>query len=279
MKFSFAVPFMIGWADFQMTPSNNHRGEIMGELKLKNRVAVITGGSRGIGRGIGMALAREGAHILISYVSNKKAADQTRQEIQSFGVVCLAVKANAGQEEDVKSMQKTAKKEFGKINILVNNAGTVGSGIPLREMPTAEWDRVIEADLKSVFLNSKYFIPLMDTETPGKIINISSELSIKGRANASHYCAAKGGINSLTRCLALELAPGILVNAIAPGPIETDMLLSHKEPGHVEKEKDIPLKRLGRVEEVAATAVLLASDEGNFYCGQCLSPNGGAVFI
>lgn len=270
---------MIGWTVFMMKFSINHIGETMGELKLKDRVAVITGGSRGIGRGIGKAFAREGAHILFSYISQKEAADKTRREIQSFGVECLAVKANAAKEEDVKSMQKTAQQEFGKINILVNNAGTVGSGRPLREMPTAEWDRVIEADLKSVFLNSKYFIPLIQTEPPGKIINISSELSIKGRANASDYCAAKGGVNSLTRCLALELAPAILVNAIAPGPIETDMLLSHQEPGHIDKEKDIPLKRLGSVEEVAATAVLLASDAGNFYCGQCLSPNGGAVFI
>ena len=251
----------------------------MEKLKLKNRVAVITGGSRGIGRGIGLAFAREGAHILFSYISNEAAAAKTKREIQSCGVDCLALKANAGNEQDVKSMQNTARMEFGKINILVNNAGTVGSGMPLREMPTAEWDRVIEADLKSVFLYSKYFIPLIETAPVGKIINISSELSIKGRANASNYCAAKGGVNSLTRCLALELAPDILVNAIAPGPIETDMLLSHKEPGHVDQEKDIPLKRLGTVEEVAATAVLLASDGGNFYCGQCLSPNGGAVFI
>jgi len=251
----------------------------MGELKLKNRVAVITGGSRGIGRGIGLAFAREGAHILFSYVSNEAAAAKTKREIQACGVDCLAVRANAGNEKDVKGMQNTAEKKFGKINVLVNNAGTIGSGTSLWEMPTAEWDRVIEADLKSVFLNSKYFIPLIETEPVGKIINISSELSIKGRANASNYCAAKGAVNSLTRCLALELAPDILVNAIAPGPIETDMLLSHKEIGHLDKEKDIPLKRLGTVAEVAATAVLLASDEGNFYCGQCLSPNGGAVFI
>jgi 3-oxoacyl-[acyl-carrier protein] reductase len=271
--------FTIGSADYLMTFSSNNIGGTMSELKLKNRTAVITGGSRGIGKGIATAFAREGAHVLFSYISNKGAAEKTKREIQCFGVDCLAVKANAAKEEDVKRMQETAKKEFGKINILVNNAGTVGSGLPLREMPTAEWDRVIDADLKSVFLNSKYFIPLIETEPVGKIISISSELSIKGRANASDYCAAKGGLNSLSRCLALELAPDILVNTIAPGPIETDMLLSHQEPGHIEKEKDIPLKRLGSVEEIAATAVLLASDAGNFYCGQCLSPNGGAVFF
>lgn len=251
----------------------------MDQLKLKDRVAVITGGSRGIGKGIGLAFAEEGAHVVFSYVANQKAAEETLQEIRSFGVRCLALQANAGREDDVEKMQKITKEEFGKINILVNNAGTVGSGIPLQDMPIAEWDRVIEADLRSVFLNSRFFIPLIAESPVGKIINISSELSIKGRANSSHYCAAKGGVNSLTRSLALELAPDILVNAIAPGPIETDMLLSHMEPGHIEKEKQIPLRRLGKVEEVAATAVLLASDDGNFFCGQCISPNGGAVFI
>ena len=104
-------------------------------------------------------------------------------------------------------------------------------------------------------------------------------MSKKGRAGFAHYCAAKGAINSFTRSLALELAPDILVNAIAPGPVETDMIMADMEPDWIEKEKDIPLRRLGRVEEIAATAVLLASDGGNFYCGQILSPNGGAVFF
>ena len=217
--------------------------------------------------------------MLFSYLSHSEEAEKTKQEISSFGVECIAVECNAGREEDVKRMQQTAKKEFGKINILVNNAGTAASGVPLTELPTSRWDGVIETDLKSVFLNSKYFIRIMETRPVGKVINISSELSIKGRANAAAYCAAKAGVNGLTRCLALELAPDILANVIAPGPIETDMLSSHKEPGHVDMEKNIPLMRLGKVEEVAATAVLLASDDGNFFCGQCISPNGGAVFI
>lgn len=146
-------------------------------------------------------------------------------------------------------------------------------------MPVEEWDHLISIDLRGVFLAAKYFIPLMAADPVGKIINITSELSKKGRANYAHYYAAKGGINGLTRSLALELAPDILVNAIAPGPIETDMIMADMEPEWIEKEKDIPLKRLGKVEEIAATAVLLASDGGNFYCGQILSPNGGAVFF
>ena len=152
----------------------------------------------------------------------------------------------------------------------------------VEDMEVEEWDRVINTDLRGVFLSSKYFIPLIKKRTDGtvgKIINISSELSKKGRECYGHYAASKGGINSLTMCMALELAPEINVNIVAPGPIETDMILADMEPEWVEKEKDIPLKRLGKVEEIAAAALLLASDDGNFFCGQFVSPNGGAVFF
>jgi len=250
----------------------------MGDL-LKGRTAVVTGGSRGIGKGICLAFAREGANVVFSYFSNEKAADETAEAVRSFGVEALPVKADAGSEKDVGEMARLTAEKFGKINILVNNAGTIGKEANLTEMDVEEWDKVINTDLRGVFLTSKYFIPLIEKQPVGKIINISSELSIKGRANFCHYAAAKGGINSLTRCLALELAPDILVNIIAPGPIETDMILADMEPEWIEKEKDIPLRRLGKVEEIAAVAVLLASDDGNFFCGQFISPNGGAVFI
>ncbi|MFQ7472859.1 MAG: SDR family NAD(P)-dependent oxidoreductase [Anaerovoracaceae bacterium] len=250
--------------------------------KLKNRVAVITGGSRGIGKGIALTFAKEGAHIVFSYNRNKEAAENTVKEIESLGVKALAVQANAGNEDDVKKMAEITAKEFGKINILVNNAGTIGLEVPVSEMETSEWDRVINTDLRGVFLSCKYFIPLIESggSLPvGKIINISSELSKKGRACYGHYAAAKGAINSFTMCLALELAPDILVNIVAPGPVETDMILADMEPEWIEKEKDIPLKRLGSVEEIGAAALLLASDDGNFFCGQFVSPNGGAVFF
>lgn len=250
--------------------------------KLANRLAVITGGSRGIGRGIALAFAKEGADIAFSYHSNKEAAEETAKAIRDLGVQALPIKADVGSEEDMKNMASIVQKQFGKLNILVNNAGTIGLEVPVTEMETAEWDRIINTDLRGVFLSAKYFVPLIakeETAPVGKVINISSELSKKGRAGYAHYAAAKGAINSFSMCLALELAPEILVNIVAPGPIETDMILADMEPEWVEKEKDIPLKRLGKVEEIAAAAVLLASDEGNFFCGQFVSPNGGAVFF
>lgn len=250
--------------------------------KLKNRTAVVTGGSRGIGKGIAIAFAKEGADIVFSYQKNEKAANQTVNELESFGVKALAIKADAGNEADVINMVKITEEKFGRINILVNNAGTIGLEVPVAEMETAEWDKVINTDLRGVFLSCKHFIPLFEKggcAPVGKIINISSELSKKGRACYGHYAAAKGAINSFTMCLALELAPEILVNIVAPGPVETDMILADMEPEWVEKEKDIPLQRLGTVEEIGAAALLLASDEGNFFCGQFVSPNGGAVFF
>lgn len=250
--------------------------------KLENRVAVITGGSRGIGRGIAIEFAKNGANIAISYLSNENAAAETVAECEKYGVKAIAIRANVGDAEEVKAMAEAVKQEFGYVNILLNNAGTIGLEVSVEDMEVEEWDRVINTDLRGVFLSSKYFIPLIKArtdETVGKIINISSELSKKGRACYGHYAASKGGINSLTMCMALELAPEINVNIVAPGPVETDMILADMEPEWVEKEKEIPLKRLGTVEEIAAAALLLASDEGNFFCGQFVSPNGGAVFF
>lgn len=249
---------------------------------LENRTAVITGGGRGIGKAIGMALAREGANIAFSYRSNEQTAQEACRDFEALGVRALAVKSDVGDEEQVKSFAEKVQETFGGINILVNNAGSIGVEVPLVEMTKAQWDEVIRADLTGVFLCCKYFIPLIekgDGKPVGKIINISSELSKKGRACYEQYCAAKGGVNSFTMSLALELAPDILVNIVAPGPVETDMILEDMEPEWVEKEKDIPLKRLGTVEEISAAALLLASDKGNFFCGQFISPNGGAVFF
>ncbi|KAB8137840.1 SDR family oxidoreductase [Gracilibacillus oryzae] len=249
-------------------------------MDLKNKVAVISGGSKGIGKGIAVRFAKAGANIVFTHLPGEEEnVALAAKEIESYGVKCLTVKTDISIEDDVIQLVQSVKEKFGKINILVNNAGTIGNEMPLSEMPTEEWDKLMNVDLRGVFLMCKYFIPLFDKENAGKIINISSELSVKGRANFTHYTAAKGGVNSLTRSLALELAPDILVNTIAPGPIGTDMILADMEPEWIEKEKDIPLQRLGTVEEIAATALLLASDEGNFFCGQFISPNGGAIFI
>lgn len=246
--------------------------------KLENRVAVITGGAKGIGKGIAMAFAKEGADIVFSYYHSEEKERATEKELKELGVKALAIKADIRSEEDIKNMFEITKKEFGTINILVNNSGIYLDEKNVVDMPVSDWDETINTDLRGVFLMTKYFGTIMEKMPRGKIINMSSELSLLGRAGGAHYVAAKCAINGFTMSTALEFAPDILVNAIAPGPVETDMIMTYDDPAWIENEKmQIPLQRFGTVEEIAALAVLLASDEGNFFCGQIISPNGGAV--
>jgi len=249
------------------------------EKLLENKICVITGGSRGIGKAIAAAYAKQGANVIITYRANEAAAKETIEELNKYSENNLAIQSDVGIEADVRMMSQEIKLKYGRIDVLVNNAGTIGVECPTRELPVEEWDKVINTDLRGVFLVTKFLLPLFNEEGIGKIINISSELSIKGRANYLHYTAAKGAVNAMTRSLALELAPNILVNTLAPGPVETDMILKEMSEEWVEKEKDIPLKKLGSVTDISATAVLLASKYGDFYCGQFISPNGGAVFV
>lgn len=246
----------------------------MGKL-LEKKICVVTGASRGIGREIALSYAREGADVIFTYHSNEKAAKDTLNELLKTGSNVCLFKSDAGEEKDVIALADKIKKQFGCIDVLVNNAGTFGNECRTVDLTSEEWDEVMHTDLKGVFLAVKHLIPLFRKNSVGKIINISSELSLKGRANYLAYTAAKGAVNSMTRSLALELAPDILVNTLAPGPIDTDMITED----WVEREKQIPLKRLGKVSEIAGTAVLLASEYGDFYTGQFISPNGGAVFV
>ena len=253
--------------------------------KLAGRTALITGGSRGIGAAIAKAFAREGAQIAFTYhVGSDEAHDrgdaasEVVAEIERNGRDALAIAADASNAEDARRAVEETVERYGRINILVNNAGAIGQEVTVRDMPVEEWDRLIGTDLRGVFLATKYTLPHMPTDPVGKIINISSELSRKGRETQAHYCAAKAGINGFTRALQLEVGPGICVNSIAPGPIATDLILADMTPEWIEKEKDILAQRLGTVEEIAEPVVLLASDGGNFFMGQFISPNGGAVF-
>ena len=253
--------------------------------KLAGRVALITGGSRGIGAAVAKAFAREGARIAFTYHGGADeahghltAAGEVVAEVERLGSEALAIAADAASAEDSRRAVEETVERFGRINILVNNAGAIGEEVTVRDMPVEEWDRLIGTDLRGVFLATKFTLPHMPTDPVGKIINISSELSRKGRQTQAHYCAAKAGINGFTRALQLEVGPGICVNSIAPGPIATDLILADMTPEWIEKEKDILAERLGTVEEIAEPIVMLASDGGNFFMGQFISPNGGAVF-
>jgi 3-oxoacyl-[acyl-carrier protein] reductase len=253
--------------------------------KLAGRTSMITGGSRGIGAAIAKAFAREGAQIAFTYHGGEdavhdreNAAHEVVAEIEGTGGKALAIEADAASAEDARRAVEETVERYGRINILVNNAGAIGQEVSVMDMPVEEWDRLIGTDLRGVFLSTKFALPHMPTDPVGKIINISSELSRLGRPTQAHYCAAKAGINGFTRALQLEVGPGICVNSLAPGPIATDLILADMTPEWIEKEKEILAERLGTVEEVAAPAVMLASDDGNFFMGQFISPNGGAVF-
>lgn len=246
--------------------------------KLAGRVALITGGSRGIGAAIAKAFAREGAKIAFTFHVREDAAREVVAAIEKGGGEALAIKADAAEPADARRAVNETVARYGRINILVNNAGAIGQEVTVKDMAVEEWDRLINTDLRGVFLATKFALPHMPTDPVGKIINISSELSRKGRPTQAHYCAAKAGINGFTRALQLEVGPGICVNSLAPGPIATDLILADMTPEWIEKEKDILAQRLGTVEEIAGPAVMLASDEGNFFMGQFISPNGGAVF-
>jgi 3-oxoacyl-[acyl-carrier protein] reductase len=250
----------------------------MAEGKLKDRVALVTGASRGIGAGIAVAFAQEGADVAFTYRSRDDKALEVAAAIKAAGRAALPIKADASSEEDTRRAVEQTVGRFRRINILVNNAGAIGEEVAIRDMAVEEWDKLIGTDLRGVFLTTHFALPHIPSEPVGKIINIGSELALKGRANYGHYCAAKGGIVGFTYALAHEVAPGICANVLAPGPIETDMILADMAPEWIEKEKDIPARRLGTVAEMAATAVLLASDGGDFFIGQVISPNGGAVF-
>ncbi|MHB1567653.1 MAG: SDR family NAD(P)-dependent oxidoreductase [Solirubrobacteraceae bacterium] len=247
--------------------------------KLRDRVAIITGGARGIGGGIATAFAAEGADIVIADVLGEDVAAPVLEAIEAAGRRAILVHTDVSQEDDVRAMVQRAYSEFGDVDILVNDAGTFGQ-VFFHEMPVSEWDRVIGVNLRGVFLCIHSVLPRMLERGSGKIINVASQLGQIGGTEMVHYSASKAGVIGLTKALAREVSHrGVHVNAIAPGPILTEMMAQETEEWANQKLSELPIRRFGQVHEVAPTAVFLASDDSSYYVGQTLGPNGGDVML
>jgi 3-oxoacyl-[acyl-carrier protein] reductase len=247
--------------------------------KLTGKVAVVTGAASGIGQGIAAAFAREGADVAVVDVAPRDKAEKTLNEIRDRGREALFVRCDVSDEAAVASMARQVLERFGRVDILVNNAGIFTQWL-LADMPVADWDRVLNVNLRGTFLCTRALIGQMLERGSGRVINIASQLGQIGGAEVAHYCASKAGVIGLTKALAREVSHrGVLVNAIAPGPIQTPLLEGETEDWRSAKLAELPMRRFGTVAEVTPTAVLLASEDGAYYTGQTLGPNGGDVML
>lgn len=241
-------------------------------MNLVGKVAIVTGASRGIGRAIAIGLAKEGAKVAFCHLGDPE-ADATLAGINAISVG-LSKSVDVSDEGAVIDFFDEVHKNFGAVDILVNNAGILHEA-PLADTLVSDFDKVISVNLRGSFLASREFIR---RSTKGRIINIASDLGVLGRENMVAYTASKGAIISLTRTLALELAPDVLVNAIAPGSTETDMTSPQSMSAEaLAKDLDTPLARFGQPEEIADMAVFLAGPKSRFITGQCFGVNGGSV--
>lgn len=244
-------------------------------MLLEKKTAIVTGGSRGIGRSICLALAKEGANIVTCYASGAEAANETVKMCEELGVKAKAVKADVANSEDVTNMVNMVKEEFGSIDILVNNAGITKDNLMLK-MTEEDFDQVIDTNLKGAFLFTKNVSKIMLKQRSGKIINISSVVGVRGNAGQVNYCASKAGLIGMTKSVAKELASrGITCNAVAPGFIETDMTAKLPEAVVDEMLKTIPMKSMGQGEDVANLVTFLASENARYITGQVICVDGG----
>lgn len=250
-------------------------------FNLSGKVALVTGGSRGIGRGVALALAQAGADVAINYVASEQEAEKVAGEVKNFGRRSMIVRADVSQKKEVEFMVGEVINKLGRIDILVNNAGIL-SYEPFLEMKEETWDRMINVNLKGQFLVAQLVArQMVEKKISGKIINIASIASGQvgtGFPNLAHYCASKGGVVAMTEAMALELGPQkINVNAIAPGAIETDMTKGSLTDEKVKQGflMRIPKGRIGKPEDIGAMAVFLASDESDYCTGAVFYVDGG----
>jgi 3-oxoacyl-[acyl-carrier protein] reductase len=243
-------------------------------MKLQDQVALVTGGSRGIGRATALAFAAAGADIAFCHLDDGAKAEETANEIRALGRRALHRSVDVVDIAATRAFALESAAAFGPIDILFNNAG-MNIRKKFEDYTEADYDRIMDVHIKGMFFMAQAVFPAMVARGRGCIINVASQRGLKGAVNSAPYSAANIGF---TRALCWEAAPkGIRVNAIAPGPIDTDLTASMTEADRAAFKAALPVGRFGRPEEIAATALLLAGPDGGFYVGACLSPNGGDV--
>jgi 3-oxoacyl-[acyl-carrier protein] reductase len=249
--------------------------------KLEKKRALVTGSSSGIGAGVALAFAREGADVVVNYPGPKQqdAAEKIAEQVRAQGRLSKAIQADVSDPEQVARLVEGAVAALGGLDILVNNAGIAGTN-NVEDISIEEWDRMIAIHLRSVFLVTRLVLPRMYRQDSGKIVNTASQLAYKASAGLSHYVAAKAAIVGFTRCLALEIgARNVNANCVAPGATRTPLIANIAEDLMASIRRSIPKGRLAEVDDIVPSYVFLASDEARFYQGQCISPNGGDIFL
>ena len=246
-------------------------------MRLKDRVALVTGSGRGIGRAIALRMAKEGARVVVNAVHHET-AEAVRKEIESEGGRALSVACDVSKSQDVERLFQSVQQEFGTIDVLVNNAG-INIVKPALEITESDWDQVLSVNLKSIFLCSKAAAQMMMRRNGGRIINIASVVGINPFPSRAPYSSSKAGVIMLTRELAIEWAKqNIMVNAIAPGFFMTDMMKEKIDQGMISEKgilKRVPMGRFGLLEEIGNLAVYLSTAESSYITGQCITVDGG----
>lgn len=239
------------------------------------KVAVITGASRGIGRSIALELAGAGYNLALNYLANESAASEVRGHVDQLGVESISVQADVSTPDGAAHLIQSAMSQWGQIDLLVNNAGVVRDGLLMR-MDDSDWDTVVDTNLKGAFLVTKACLRPMIRKRSGRIVNLSSIAGIRGNAGQSNYSASKGGLIAFTKAVAREVASrGITVNAVAPGLIDTEIITDMTDKAMQMALSQIPLGRLGKPEEIAGLVAYLASDRADYITGQVFVIDGG----
>ena len=246
-------------------------------MLLDGKIALVTGGSRGIGRAVAIELAKEGATVAINYAGNKAAAEEVQSIITEMGGKAMIIQADVSDEKSATQMVEEVIAQLGGVDILVNNAGITRDGLFIR-MKEEDWNAVINTNLTGIFNCTKVAAKYMMKKRSGRIINMSSVSGIMGNAGQTNYAAAKAGVIGFTKSLAREMASrGITVNAVAPGFIATDMTAAMPEKAQEHVLTSIPLGKMGKPEDIANTVLFLASDKASYITGQVIHVDGGMV--